>query len=99
MHDPHEEEGGRGRIDVRDEIRRVDADGEGHDEQEQSGEACSGSEASAEALDASVGEEEAELLEGHPDEEEVQEAQALDAGDASHDIDRDRCNRQSADRP
>jgi len=99
VHDADEQQGRRRRVDVVDEVGGVQARQERRGQQEKSSEAGGGAHAPAQSIDASVGQEEPELLQRHPHECEVQEAEALEAGRAAQHIDRDRGQRERPDRP
>src|SRR5690606_24762811 len=64
-----------GRVDVRDQIWRVDAAYEGEDQRRDGSDCGERPGATAQRTDTSIGEEEAKLLQCHPDECEVDEAE------------------------
>ncbi len=87
-----------GGVDVGDEVGGVHPGEERCKEQEQGTEARGGPDASTQTPDASVGDEEPQLLQRHPHEGEVQEAEALEPGRGAQHVDGDGCRDESTDR-
>ncbi len=95
---PDQQKRRRGRVEVLDEVRRVDAEHETGRECDDRGEADEDPCPHPKGVDAAVCEEEADLLEGQPHRREVEEADGVDPRGGSRDVDRDGGGRERDDR-
>ncbi|GAB3599058.1 hypothetical protein GCM10027408_17820 [Microbacterium tumbae] len=98
MREPDEQKRGGRRVDVRDQIRGPDARQHAGGEDADGQESEPAADPPGEAVECSIGEEEADLLQSEPHEGEVQESDPLDAADPAEDVDRDGRAGENAER-